>query len=55
MCAHVTRESLCEVGMARGGAGAQHFTIRDSHVEVSTMQDRVPVCVEGTMHAQAAP
>lgn len=53
MCAHVTRECLCEVGLARGGAGAQHFTVRDSHMEVSPMQ--VPVYVEGTMRAQAAP
>lgn len=54
MCAHVTRESLCEVGLARGGAGTQHFPSRDSHVEVSAMQGGVPSCVEGIMRAQAA-
>lgn len=55
MCAHVTRESRCEVGLARGGAATQHVPVRDSHVEVSAVQGRVPGCVEGIMRAQAAP
>lgn len=50
MCAHVTRESLCEVGLARGGLEPQLFP----SVEVSTVQEEMPVCVDRIMRTQAA-